>query len=74
MTGYQNPVIPGFHPDPSVCRTGDEYFLVTPMFIQGIPIFRPTNRVDWTQSEVTPGSLGSTTSPVVVECEVDGFF
>ena len=30
---YRNPVIPGFHPDPSVCRVGDEYFLVTSSFI-----------------------------------------
>jgi xylan 1,4-beta-xylosidase len=30
--GYSNPVIPGFHPDPSVCRVGDEYFLVTSTF------------------------------------------
>lgn len=21
--GYSNPVLPGFHPDPSVCRVGD---------------------------------------------------
>lgn len=25
--GYQNPVIPGFHPDPSVCRAGDDFYL-----------------------------------------------
>ena len=23
--GYQNPVIPGFHPDPSICRAGDDF-------------------------------------------------
>ena len=26
--GYKNPVIPGFHPDPSVCKAGDDYYLV----------------------------------------------
>jgi beta-xylosidase len=48
--GYRNPVIPGFHPDPSVCRVGDEYFLVTSSFtwFPGVPIFRSTNLVDWT--------------------------
>ena len=48
---YRNPVIPGFHPDPSVCRVGDEYFLVTSSFIfsPGVPIFRSSNLVDWTQ-------------------------
>jgi beta-xylosidase len=49
--GFSNPVIPGFHPDPSVCRVGDEYFLVTSTFtwFPGVPIFRSRNLVDWTQ-------------------------
>jgi xylan 1,4-beta-xylosidase len=48
---YRNPVIPGFHPDPSVCRVGNEFFLVTSSFIYspGVPIFRSSNLVDWTQ-------------------------
>ena len=25
---YRNPVIPGFYSDPSVCRVGDDYYLV----------------------------------------------
>ena len=24
---YDNPVIPGFYPDPSVCRVGEDYYL-----------------------------------------------
>jgi beta-xylosidase len=46
-----NPIIPGFHPDPSVCRVGDEFFLVTSTFtyLPGVPIFRSRNLVDWTQ-------------------------
>jgi beta-xylosidase len=49
--GYRNPVIPGFHPDPSVCRVDDEYFLVASSFtyFPGVPIFRSSNLVDWTQ-------------------------
>lgn len=27
--GYQNPVIPGFHPDPSICRAGDDFIWST---------------------------------------------
>jgi beta-xylosidase len=27
-----NPVIPGFHPDPSVCQVGDDYFLACSSF------------------------------------------
>jgi len=51
VTGFANPVIPGFHPDPSICRVGDEYFLVTSTFtyFPGVPIFRSTNLVDWVQ-------------------------
>jgi beta-xylosidase len=51
VTGYGNPVLPGFYPDPSVCRVGDEYFLVTSSFtyFPGVPIFRSRNLVDWTQ-------------------------
>lgn len=49
MTG--NPVIPGFHPDPSACRVGDEYFLVTSTFtwFPGVPIFRSRDLVEWEQ-------------------------
>jgi xylan 1,4-beta-xylosidase len=51
IAGYHNPVIPGFYPDPSVCRVGDEYFLVTSTFsyFPGVPIFRSRNLVDWAQ-------------------------
>lgn len=51
MSGFQNPVLPGFFPDPSVCRVGNEYFLVTSTFtyFPGVPIFRSRNLVDWTQ-------------------------
>ena len=48
---FRNPVIPGFHPDPSVCRVGHEYFLVTSSFTYcpGVPLFRSSNLVDWIQ-------------------------
>ena len=49
--GYANPVIPGFHPDPSVCRVADDYYLVTSTFTwsPGVPIFHSRNLVEWTQ-------------------------
>ncbi len=36
---YRNPVIPGFHPDPSVCRVGNDFFLVASSFtyFPGVP-------------------------------------
>lgn len=38
---YQNPVIPGFNPDPSVCRVGDDFYLVTSSFefFPGVPLY-----------------------------------
>ncbi len=47
---FQNPVIPGFFPDPSVCRAGDAYFLAASSFtyFPGIPIFQSSNLVEWT--------------------------
>lgn len=32
QTGFQNPVIRGFNPDPSICRVGDTFYLVTSSF------------------------------------------
>ncbi|MDR1098026.1 MAG: glycoside hydrolase family 43 protein [Tannerella sp.] len=49
--GFENPVIPGFYPDPSVCRVGDDYYLVTSSFeyFPGIPVFHSKDLVHWEQ-------------------------
>jgi len=41
QTGFKNPVIRGFNPDPSICRVGDDYYLVTSSFeyFPGLPIY-----------------------------------
>lgn len=46
---FDNPVIAGFHPDPSVCRVGDDFYLVTSSFeyFPGIPIFTSRDLVSW---------------------------
>ncbi|MEV4561812.1 glycoside hydrolase family 43 protein [Kitasatospora sp. NPDC049285] len=46
-----NPVIPGFHPDPSICRVGEDYYLVCSSFeyFPGIPVFHSRDLVNWTQ-------------------------
>ena len=46
---YQNPIIRGFHPDPSICRVGDDFYLVTSSFefFPGVPIFHSKNLVNW---------------------------
>ena len=48
---FNNPIIPGFHPDPSVCRVGDDYYLVNSSFewFPGIPIFHSNDLVNWEQ-------------------------
>ncbi|MCE5256305.1 MAG: glycoside hydrolase family 43 protein [Spirochaetaceae bacterium] len=46
---YKNPILPGFHPDPSICRVGDIFYLATSSFhyFPGIPLWRSRNLVDW---------------------------
>ncbi len=47
---YRNPVIPGFHPDPSIVRVGDDFYAVTSTFswFPGLPILHSTDLVNWT--------------------------
>ncbi|MYV44582.1 glycoside hydrolase family 43 protein [Streptomyces sp. SID2888] len=51
MRTYTNPVIGGFHPDPSVCRVGDDYYLVCSSFeyFPGVPLFHSRDLVHWRQ-------------------------
>ena len=46
-----NPVIPGFHPDPSICRVGADYYLACSSFeyFPGVPLFHSRDLVHWTQ-------------------------
>ena len=48
---WPNPAVPGFNPDPSIVRAGDAYYLVTSTFeyLPGIPVYRSTDLVEWTQ-------------------------
>lgn len=48
---YQNPILAGFYPDPSICRVGDNYYLVnsTFTFYPGIPVFKSSDLVHWQQ-------------------------
>ncbi|WP_449539328.1 glycoside hydrolase family 43 protein [Ferdinandcohnia sp. Marseille-Q9671] len=50
-TTFKNPIIPGFYPDPSICRVGDDFYLVTSTFeyFPGIPIFHSKDLVNWNQ-------------------------
>ncbi|HOP97113.1 MAG TPA: glycoside hydrolase family 43 protein [Verrucomicrobiota bacterium] len=48
---FRNPILPGFYPDPSICRAGDDYYLVTSSFeyFPGVPIFHSRDLVHWRQ-------------------------
>ncbi len=48
---FLNPIIPGFYPDPSVCRVGEDYWLVTSTFsyFPGVPVFHSRDLVNWEQ-------------------------
>jgi xylan 1,4-beta-xylosidase len=48
---YRNPILSGFHPDPSIARVGDDFYLVNSTFayFPGIPIFHSRDLVSWTQ-------------------------
>ncbi len=48
---YRNPIIPGFYSDPSVCRVGDDYYLITSTFeyFPGVPVFHSKDLVNWEQ-------------------------
>ena len=50
MIAWQNPVLRGNVPDPSVVRVGSDFFLATSTFeyLPGIRLFRSSNLIDWT--------------------------
>lgn len=48
---YNNPVIKGFYPDPSVCCANGKYYLVSSSFqyFPGVPLFESEDLVNWQQ-------------------------
>src|SRR5574342_169200 len=48
---FTNPILAGFYPDPSICRDGSDFYLVTSSFsyFPGIPIFHSNDLVNWKQ-------------------------
>jgi xylan 1,4-beta-xylosidase len=45
-----NPILPGFNPDPSICRVGEDYFIATSTFewYPGVQIHHSRDLVNWT--------------------------
>lgn len=48
---FNNPVIKGFYPDPSVCKVEDSYYLVCSSFqyFPGVPLFESKDLINWKQ-------------------------
>ncbi len=48
---YLNPITPGYYPDPSITRVGDDYYLVNSSFTHfpGLPVWHSKDMVHWTQ-------------------------
>jgi alpha-N-arabinofuranosidase len=61
----RNPVLPGFYPDPSVCRVGGDFYLVNSTFtyFPGLPVMHSTDLVTWTEI----GSVCDRTSQLPLE-------
>jgi alpha-N-arabinofuranosidase len=67
---YRNPILAGFYPDPSICRVGDDYYLVNSTFgyFPGIPLFHSRDLVNWRQlghvidrpTQITYAGIGAT--------------
>ncbi len=49
MDPIRNPILPGFSPDPSVCRVGRDFYLVTSSFafFPGLPVFHSRDLRHW---------------------------
>ena len=46
---YRNPIISGYNPDPSICRVGEDYYIVNSSFefYPGVPVYHSRNLVNW---------------------------
>jgi xylan 1,4-beta-xylosidase len=58
-TEIQNPILPGFNPDPSIVRVNDDYYIATSTFewFPGVAIHHSKDLVNW---ELTGYALNST--------------
>lgn len=45
----RNPILPGFNPDPSICRAGNDYYIATSTFewYPGVQIHQSRDLADW---------------------------
>jgi xylan 1,4-beta-xylosidase len=48
---FENPVLPGMHPDPTICRVGSDFYLACSSFeyFPGVPILHSRDLIVWRQ-------------------------
>lgn len=46
---FENPVLRGYHADPTICRVGDDFYLATSSseYFPGVPIYHSRDLVNW---------------------------
>ncbi|AEV29600.1 beta-xylosidase [Sphaerochaeta pleomorpha str. Grapes] len=46
---FNNPILPGFNPDPSICKANGKYYIVVSTFeyFPGLPIYSSDNLITW---------------------------
>ncbi|MGX8705043.1 MAG: glycoside hydrolase family 43 protein [bacterium] len=83
----KNPILPGFNPDPCICRRGDDFYLAVSSFewFPGIPIYHSRDLKHWelyahaltdeSQADLKklPASKGIW-APCLTWCEAEGLF
>ena len=83
----QNPILPGFNPDPCICRKGDDFYLAVSTFewMPGIPVYHSRDLKHWelyenilTDDETVnlknlPSAKG-VWAPCLTYCEADDLF
>ncbi len=51
MATVNNPILTGFHPDPTICRAGGKYYLASSTFayFPGVPVYESADLIQWRQ-------------------------
>lgn len=82
----KNPILPGFNPDPCICRCGEDYYIAVSTFewLPGIPIYHSRDLRNWelyahalTDEQVDLKKLPSAKglwAPCLTYCEEDKLF
>lgn len=87
MNNLKNPIIPGFNPDPSICRKGEDYYIAVSSFewFPGVPIYHSKDMKNWklithclqdnhaADLRRLPSAKG-VWAPCLTWCEEDGLF